>query len=389
MPPTPTTATAVTNYYYVSQATTGGCESPRALIAVNVNPSPTITATPNNPSTCTSSNGSILISGLTLNTSYSIQYTKDGGAPTTATLTSSSTGTITLSNLSSATYSNISATLGGCSSNTVGPFTITNPSAPGTPTASSNSPLCVGSPLNLQAFTTATGNISYQWTGPNGFNSTLQNPSIDNVQTSAAGKYYVLVKLNNCTSEKDSIDVVVSAYPKVNLGPDLIFPPASQHQMISTIQNGPVNQYLWTPSINLSCTNCPSPIATIQNNITYILKVSNNAGCSGSDTVNIKVVCDKSHVFIPDAFTPDGDGVNDILMVRASGGITVKSFRIFNKWGVLVFEKINFLPNNTGYGWNGKVKGISSPPDVFVYTAEIMCNGGTLFTYKGNVSILK
>jgi gliding motility-associated-like protein len=105
--------------------------------------------------------------------------------------------------------------------------------------------------------------------------------------------------------------------------------------------------------------------------------------------MNIKVFCEDAQVFIPNAFTPDGDGINDILMVRGKGIQLVKSFRIFNRWGEVVFDKYNFPPNNTTYGWNGKIKGVFGPPDVFVYTAEVICENGSAYSYKGNVSIIK
>ena len=75
-------------------------------------------------------------------------------------------------------------------------------------------------------------------------------------------------------------------------------------------------------------------------------------------------------------------------MVRGKG-MTVKSFRIFNRWGELVFEKENFYPNDPKYGWDGKVRGVPATPDVFVYTAEVFCDNGVVYTYKGNTTILK
>ena len=65
------------------------------------------------------------------------------------------------------------------------------------------------------------------------------------------------------------------------------------------------------------------------------------------------------------------------------------NFRIFNKWGELVFERNNFQTNDVSNGWNGKIKGVYSPPDVFVYTIEVTCENGTPFFFKGNVTILK
>jgi gliding motility-associated-like protein len=163
--------------------------------------------------------------------------------------------------------------------------------------------------------------------------------------------------------------------------------------MTPTVQNGPISRYLWTPSTNLSCANCPSTVATIQSSNSYTLTVTNNAGCSSADTINLKVACDKSNVFIPDAFTPDRDGINDVFMIRAAGDVRIKYLRIFNRWGALVFEKNNFLPNNPSDGWDGRVKGGTQKDavisDVYVYTAEVVCESGSSFIYKGNVSILK
>ena len=94
-------------------------------------------------------------------------------------------------------------------------------------------------------------------------------------------------------------------------------------------------------------------------------------------------------MFIPDAFTPDGDGINDIFMIRAAGTPTIKYLRIFNRWGELVFERMNVPANNPNYGWDGSVRGVIGAPDVFVFTADVMCGNGERFVYKGNVSILK
>jgi gliding motility-associated-like protein len=130
-------------------------------------------------------------------------------------------------------------------------------------------------------------------------------------------------------------------------------------------------------------------VAEVKKNISYAVIATTAYGCSASDTISIKVTCSKDQVFIPNAFSPDGDGINDILMVRASGIATVKYFRVFNRWGEMVFEQSNFVPNNPLYGWNGKVKGVAGGPDVFVYTWEALCENGSLFSNKGNVSIIK
>ena len=143
------------------------------------------------------------------------------------------------------------------------------------------------------------------------------------------------------------------------------------------------------PATNLNCTACPDPSATIKKDITYHTSIRNIYGCTATDSINIKTFCEGSQVFIPNAFTPDGDGVNDILMVRAKGIELVRSFRIFSRWGELIFEKTNFSPNIPSFGWDGKIKGVTGPAEVYVYTAEVTCDNLQTYTFKGNVSILK
>lgn len=384
------TAAASGTYTVTASSPTGSCPS-SATLNVLVTAQPAISAgSVTNPGICATGTGFITLQGLLPNATYAVQYTKNGMPQPALALTAGAGGSVVIPNLAGGLYTNITASQGNCISNTVGPFTITETDAlPAPPRATGNTPLCVGGTLQLSASTSFTGRLAYQWSGPNGFTSTAQNPSIGNITLAAAGKYYVVVSAGSCVSPKDSVDVQIGSNPVVSLGPDLVLAPNSQHTFTPSIQNGPVSQYLWTPATNLSCTACASPVVTAQANASYILKVTNSYGCSASDTITIKTRCEGSNVFIPDAFTPDGDGLNDKFMIRASGPIRVNYFRIFNKWGELVFEKTNFGPNDPAYGWDGKVKGVAVPPDVFVYTALVTCAGGASFPYKGNVTILK
>jgi gliding motility-associated-like protein len=127
----------------------------------------------------------------------------------------------------------------------------------------------------------------------------------------------------------------------------------------------------------------------INNDIEYKLKVTNFFGCSGEDAVRIKVFCEDSQVYIPNAFSPDGDGRNDVFMVRGKGIMQVKSMRVFNRWGDLVFEKTNIKPNDPTQGWDGLVRGVATGPDVFAYIVEVVCDNGIPYFYKGNVTLLK
>ena len=255
---------------------------------------------------------------------------------------------------------------------------------PLTMTTSGNDTLCIGGAVNLLA----SGATSYIWSPAIGLNSTtISNPTASPVVTTS----YRVVGYDgfNCFTDTAFIVVAVGQYPTVNLGPDKVLSTGTVFPLATTIVNGPVRTWLWTPDTELSCSDCPLPSALIKNDISYIVNIKNIYGCEASDTIKIKVFCTDAQVYIPNAFSPDGDGINDILMVRGKGIVTVKSFRVFNRWGEVVFERINFPPNNPAYGWNGKIKGIEGPPDVFVYTAEVLCENGTPYTYKGNVSLIK
>jgi large repetitive protein len=251
-------------------------------------------------------------------------------------------------------------------------------------TVSADDTICIGQKSYLRA----SGANEYSWTPETSLSSlTVSNPVASPTLTTT----YRVIGYDgaSCFADTGFVTVAVGGYPVVDLGAYQVVAAGTVRPMTSTIQNGPVKTWLWSPATGLNCADCAQPVATINNDITYKVKVTNIYGCSAEDTVSFRTFCKDAQTFIPNAFTPDGDGVNDVLMVRGSGIVTVKTFRIFNRWGEVVFERANFPPNNPVYGWDGKIKGVSGPPDVFVYTAEVVCGNGTTFTYKGNVSILK
>jgi large repetitive protein len=251
-------------------------------------------------------------------------------------------------------------------------------------TVSPNDTLCLGDSTRLGV----SGALSYDWFPPTGLSSTTaQNPWAKPVVTT---KYRVIGHDNyNCYNDTAYVTVAVGDYPKIGLGPDQILAAGATYQLNATFTNGPIRTWQWTPPNDLSCLNCGNPLLTAKKDVCYSVKATNIYGCQGSDTMCVKVFCESAQLFIPNAFTPDGDGVNDILMVRGVGVKLVKSFRIFNRWGQVVFERANCVPNDAAYGWDGKIKGVPAPVDVYVYTCEIVCENDTPFTYKGNVAILK
>ncbi|MBS1741978.1 MAG: PKD domain-containing protein [Bacteroidetes bacterium] len=244
--------------------------------------------------------------------------------------------------------------------------------------------ICIGQSANLLV----SGGTSYQWSPPTGLNNTsIPNP----VASPTTTIRYRVVGYDgyNCFTDTAYVLVAVGQYPSIDLGPDLTLATGTMHPLTSVITNGPITQWLWEPATDLSCSDCNIPIAEVKHDITYKVTGTTAYGCSATDDIRIKVFCLDAQVFIPNAFTPNSDGKNDVLMVRGKGIVSVQYFRIFNRWGEVVFERNNFPPNNPTYGWDGKIKGKFSPPGVFVYTAGVICENGTPYEYKGNVTIIK
>jgi gliding motility-associated-like protein len=244
--------------------------------------------------------------------------------------------------------------------------------------------ICQKQVINLQA----TGAVTYDWSPATGLSSTIIP---DPVATPQSTTTYRVIGFDgkNCFTDTSFVTITVNPTPQIDLGPDLTLSTGTIYPITSVYQNGPIVWWQWTPATDLSCANCPDPSATVNKDITYHVAIRNSYGCTAIDSVSIRTFCEGSQVFIPNAFTPDGDGVNDILMVRAKGISSVKSFRIFNRWGELVFERKNFQPNDPANGWDGKIRGVTGPAEVYVYTAEVICSNLQTYLIKGNTSILK
>lgn len=167
-----------------------------------------------------------------------------------------------------------------------------------------------------------------------------------------------------------------------------IFYGDTTHLFCTTFNDGHPYQYSWTPEESLDNPNEATTIARPTHTTTYLVEVTDIFGCKMWDTVNVKVIekyCGEPLIFIPNAFTPNGDGKNDKLFVR-SEIIESFIFRIYNRWGELIFET-----QNLNEGWDGKFKGENCPPGVYDYYYEGTCVGESHATYKtsGNITLIR
>ena len=150
---------------------------------------------------------------------------------------------------------------------------------------------------------------------------------------------------------------------------------------------GNITSWLWTPGAGLSDSTIENPVADPATTTLYTLKVT-TPGC-GSDTGTILVNV-FTPISLPNAFTPNGDGHNDVFYVL-SGPVNskVENFAVFNRWGQTVFQAHNTAPGDPATGWNGYLHGQPAEPDTYVYIVVMKFANGTRQSYKGTVILIR
>jgi len=146
-------------------------------------------------------------------------------------------------------------------------------------------------------------------------------------------------------------------------------------------------KYLWTPPTALSDVNIPNPIGNYSgefDSIRYKLYVWNEANCLDSATVLVKIFKTSAYVFVPSAFTPNGDGLNDKIAPIAVGIRNIQYFRIFNRWGQMVFST-----TVNGEGWDGKIAGTPQATNTYVWICSAIDYTGKRLFLKGKVTLIR
>ncbi|WP_298732096.1 PKD domain-containing protein [uncultured Chitinophaga sp.] len=243
--------------------------------------------------------------------------------------------------------------------------------------------ICHGNKVQLNAG----GAVTYRWIPETGLNrADINNPIAGPENTTT----YQVIGYGNDACFTDTAIAVVTVHPspEINVGPDLVVATGSEVRLQPVLSTD-VTSIQWRPAEGLSCIDCETPLVLPRSNINYFATVTNQYGCTATDGLNIRLVCESSSIFLPNTFTPNGDGQNDIFYIRGRGVRNVKVFRIFNRWGQLVFERSNLSTDDPTSGWDGKFQGIPVNPDVFIYYAELVCDSNETFTMKGNVTVLR
>jgi gliding motility-associated-like protein len=348
----------------------------------------TASTTLNQPTQITVS-GSAVSTNCPTSTDGSITATATGGTGTYTYAIEDVTGNIIQSN-SSGTFTGLGPNVftivatdqNGCNATTV----ITVPSPPfNVYSASADSTSCYGAQytdgrIHLQGFTIANG--PFQFSVDSG--QLQYTPDFYNL---AAGAHTVkIVDAHGC----DTVFTVIVGAPlpaSVDILPGDSTIVLGSNLQLSTVF-GPYDQdsikaYAWSPGEGLSCIDCPGPVVSpygSQN--VYTVTVTYNQGCIATAVVRINVAGDPP-VYIPNAFTPNGDGTNDVLYVYGEGIKTVKMM-IFDRWGEKVFES-----DNQSVGWDGTFRGQQESPGVYVYIADMIYLNDHTKHKEGSITLIR
>ena len=313
------------------------------------------------PSNCSNNSGSISISVPPNNGNPPYTYAINGGNFQSS---NSFTGLGTGTSIVTVRDSN------GCVHNIVSTIGLTNNLAVNLQPA--DTAVCVGASFTPRVTSLAT---SYSWSPGAGLSSsTVKQPTI----TVNANSQYIVTAYQGACSATDTINITAFPGPQVDAGPDQTIISGDQILLQATAGAG---TYLWSPPAGLSASNILNPMASPMQNTVYTLTATTSQGCTSSDQVSIVVL----NCFDPqNAFTPNGDGINDVWMVNLRDCFTKSKVEVFNRYGGKVFESTAYKND-----WNGKFKGNDLPDGTYYYVITLDLINGKKVYHKGNVTILR
>jgi gliding motility-associated-like protein len=246
--------------------------------------------------------------------------------------------------------------------------------------------ICRGDTVRLSA----SGNTgSFSWYPSTGINdpgtaSPLASPGITT--------HYLVIghSRNICPDDSATVNVKVLDDPAVDLGGDTAVPAGVPFTLYPQVSDNVVH-YEWTPAAGLSCSTCANPVALPEDSQLYLLHVSTPEGCKATDSIMITLLCNKQAIYIPTAFTPNGDRLNDRFYIRGFGLKTINYLRIFDRWGREVFNKKHFAANDQHMGWDGNLPGGNLPAATssYAYIAEVVCSEGIPVIVRGTVTLIR
>lgn len=238
--------------------------------------------------------------------------------------------------------------------------------------------ICPGNSAQLNA----TGGSAYFWS-PSAF---LNNRNIANpVSINPTGSIRYVVSVSDTLGCPKAVrDTVIVTVDRItaDAGPSDTSVVLGQPLLLHATGS---NHYLWSPATWLNNIAIATPVSLPQNDITYKVRVSNDAGCFAEDTIRVHVFFIEPGFYVPNAFTPNGDGKNDRFRPIAIGMKSVDVFRVYNRWGQLLYNSNDM----NGPGWDGTFRGKGQDPAAYVWYAEGTDYKNNKVRKKGSVVLIR
>lgn len=257
-----------------------------------------------------------------------------------------------------------------------------------------SSSICYGASTELQA--TINIGTTYAWSDPQ--SGIEGSPAIAGSRPYAIGTtvapkttgYYLLNVYNEgCPNAfTDTFFIAVTPPILVRAGNDTSVVINESLPFNVTVNDPAANRFTWTPGYGLNNTTTHNPVALYGSSapasITYVVEAATAAGCTGTDTVTVKIFKTPADIFMPSGFTPNGDGKNEIIRPICVGIQQLHFFRIYNRWGQLVFHT-----SQLGAGWDGRIGSSTPQSGTYVYMVQGVDYLGRVVTKKGTVVLVR
>jgi gliding motility-associated-like protein len=242
---------------------------------------------------------------------------------------------------------------------------------------------CQNQPVDFKNLTDTTNGGTVNWYWNFGDNS-LSNSVSPTHSYKQSGNFIIMLVAQSsaCLQLSDTVKKSINIKTSV---------PGIRYYTVRTMKGKPYqlsarnigSNYLWQPSADLDITTSRTPVITPLQQREYQIKITSTDGCITTDTLLVQVL-NKTEVFVPKAFTPNRNGVNDLLRPITVNIPLINYFKIYNRWGQLVFET-----RTQGDGWNGLYKGAAQPTETYTWIFEGKDSDGNLIKANGKTILIR
>lgn len=205
------------------------------------------------------------------------------------------------------------------------------------------------------------------------------------------GSYdWVIQDANGCefagtTNIPEPEEIVLQIEPEIRI----FLGQSHQYNAVINIPAGQIDSISWTPVSGLSCANCLDPLVQPEVTNHYLIEVVDTNGCVVRAETILRVNSEVD-IYVPNAFSPNGDGVNEVLTVYSDNPVIrqINSFQLFDRWGEQLFRADDFLPNDEESGWDGSFRSRKVQAGVFSWVVEVQLVDGEVIVFRGDVTVV-